>query len=386
VKRRLPEPAERPTRPNRCAIADRDLASENRALRLHLGQLLGEAERNQQTLRRLQSLEIDILGCESLPALLELLMHESRPRCGWDRVSLFVHDPDYDIRRLLDHVGCAPETFPDLVLLDNPERLGALHGRRRTPTLGRFLPGRHADLFRLTAEPVASVALLPLERGGRLIGSYHLGSLSPDRFPRDAADDFLRHLAAIVAVCLEMAVSRAQLQYLGLTDALTGVNNRRFFDQRLPEEIARSQRAGTAVSCLFIDVDHFKRLNDRHGHQAGDLALRALAERVRASLRQADVLARYGGEELAALLPQAEQDQAVEIAERVRERIAGSPLAIGDGLTTSLTVSIGVATLAPDGPSADPSALGERLVQAADRGVYQAKAAGRNRVVAIALG
>lgn len=355
-------------------------AAENQALRRQLRHLISEAAHNERSLRRFQSLEIDLLGCGSLPSLLALLLHEARERCDWDRVSLFLHDPEYEIRRLLEQGGYDPAAFPDLVFVESPERLQALHDHRRLPRLGPFLPGRHADLFHLSGEPAASVALLPLERGGRLFGSLNLGSRSRDRFPRDAGSDFLRHLAAIVSVCLETAVSRERLQHLGLTDALTDVNNRRFFDQRLPEEIARAQRAGGALSCLFIDVDHFKCFNDAHGHQAGDEALRAVAGLVRALLRRSDVLARYGGEEFAVILPQAGREEALEIAERVREHIAAAPVAIGDGGEASVTVSIGVATLAPAMPG-DPAALGARLVEAADRGVYAAKAAGRNRVV-----
>jgi diguanylate cyclase (GGDEF)-like protein len=358
-----------------------DPVAENQALRRQLRHLLGEAAHNERSLRRFQSLEIELLGCVSLPALLALLLNEAPVRCDWDRVSLFLHDPDYEIRRLLEQGGCDPADFPDLVFVDGPERLHALHAHRRLPRLGPILPGRHADLFHLGGEPAASVALLPLERGGRLFGSLNLGSLNRDRFPRSAGSDFLHHLAAIVSVCLEMAVSRERLQHLGLTDALTGVNNRRFFDQRLPEEIARAQRTGGALSCLFIDVDHFKRFNDSHGHQAGDEALRAVAGLVRTLLRRSDVLARYGGEEFAAILPQAGRDEALEIAERVRERIAAEPVAIGDGGEVCVTVSIGVATLIAADLPGDPAALGARLVETADRGVYAAKAAGRNRVV-----
>jgi diguanylate cyclase (GGDEF)-like protein len=297
-------------------------------------------------------------------------------------VSLFLHDPELEIRRLLEQLGAEPAALGDLVFVDRPARLESLFGRRRAPRLGPFLPGAHADLFPVTDQSLASVALLPLDREGRLFGSYNLGSLRRERFPREAGSDFLRHLAAIVGVCLEMAVTRERLNHLGLTDALTGVNNRRFFDQRLPEEIARAQRAGSAVSCLFIDVDHFKRLNDSYGHQAGDRALRAVAELVRESLRRSDVLTRYGGEEFAAILPQAGLQDATEIAERVRERVAEAHLRIGEAELVSVSVSIGVATLDAWPPGAEPDDVGAQLVEAADRGVYRAKAAGRNQVVA----
>jgi diguanylate cyclase (GGDEF)-like protein len=233
---------------------------------------------------------------------------------------------------------------------------------------------------------VASVALLPIRRHGRLFGSYNLGSSSPARFPRNAASDFLHHLAAVIAACLEIGVTRDRLRHLGLADALTGVNNRRFFDQRLPEEIARACRGGFPLSCLFIDVDYFKNFNDRYGHQAGDHALRGVAELVRSLLRRSDILARYGGEEFAALLPETGQDAAAVISERVRSRIESARFAVAGGLNAAVTVSIGVATLDRDMSDPESAGLGVRLVQAADRGVYRAKTGGRNRVVIQPLG
>ena len=382
MKRSLGESPARPPAPDSVNCAHQDTLTENQTLRRQLRQMVSEAQRNESALKRFQSLEIDLLGCESLPALLTLLMRDARTRCDWDRVSLFLHDPEHEIRRLLDQVSWETAGFPDLVLADGPQRLDALHGRSRAPRLGPFQPGRHGDLFQMTGAPVASVALLPIVRHGRLFGSYNLGSSSRDRFSRNAGSDFLHHLSAVIAVCLEMTVVRDRLQHLGLADALTGVNNRRFFNQRLPEEIARAQRAGTPLSCLFIDVDHFKRFNDSHGHQAGDQALRAVAQLVRSLLRRSDVLARYGGEEFAAILPEACEEEAAEIAERVRGGVEAARLVVGDGPAVSVTVSIGMATLHPDVPVSEPTGLGNRLVEAADRGVYRAKSEGRNRVIA----
>ncbi len=313
--------------------------------------------------------------------MLMLLTHDAPRRCDWDRVSLLLHDPEYEIRRLLDQDQQEPADSTGTVFLDTPKRLKDLHRRGTGPRLEPYKMGRHGDLFGAGEPPVASVALLPVLRHGRLFGSYNLGSYRADRFPPDAGHDFLHHLAALIAACLEIAITRDQLRHLGLADGLTGVNNRRYFEQRLPEEIARAQRSGSPLSCLLIDIDHFKRLNDSFGHGVGDQALRRVAKLIRASLRRSEVLARYGGEEFSVLLPQTNADAAVLIAERLRHEVASTRFTFEGGHSISITVSIGVATHDPalDYPRAN--SLGVMLVQAADRGLYRAKGDGRNRVV-----
>lgn len=177
----------------------------------------------------------------------------------------------------------------------------------------------------------------------------------------------------------ELAARREELLALSRTDALTGLCNRRYFEERLSEEFARSRRYKAPLSLMMLDIDHFKRLNDTYGHPFGDEVLRAVAHRTRSSLREVDVLARYGGEELVALLPQTGPQDARVVCERVRERIASLELEyLGpDGQRTPVrcTASLGVASL----PS-PTLASAQELVGAADACLYAAKAAGRNCV------
>jgi diguanylate cyclase (GGDEF)-like protein len=169
------------------------------------------------------------------------------------------------------------------------------------------------------------------------------------------------------------------LRRLGLTDALTTVGNRRYFDQRVIEELARAQRMATPLSCLFIDIDHFKSINDRHGHAVGDVVLQTIAQRIRAELRGMDVVARIGGEEFALLLPQVDPHQAVEVAERIRACVAGMPINTGS-MAVSLSVSVSIGVAAIDTHSSDSKAVAQRLLRAADRALYDAKQNGRNRI------
>lgn len=167
----------------------------------------------------------------------------------------------------------------------------------------------------------------------------------------------------------------AALADLAHRDPLTGLANRRAFDEALRREVARARRSGAPLAVVALDVDHFKRVNDAHGHAAGDAVLVAVAARAAAALRAGDLLARVGGEELAALLPGAGLGAATEVAERVRAAIAATPLE-GGGRSLRVTASLGCAALEP----ADPD--GAALQARADARLYEAKRAGRDRVVA----
>lgn len=177
----------------------------------------------------------------------------------------------------------------------------------------------------------------------------------------------------------ELARRREELLALSRTDALTGLFNRRYFEERLNEEFARSRRYGSPLSLVMLDIDHFKRINDTFGHPFGDQVLKAVAQTARSRLREVDLLARYGGEELIALLPETGPVDALRVCERVREAIASlgleHPAADGTQQPVRLTASLGVATV----PSAD-LASAEALLMAADTSLYAAKGAGRNRV------
>ena len=158
-------------------------------------------------------------------------------------------------------------------------------------------------------------------------------------------------------------------------DELTGAANRREFDRQLAQEWAFKKRYGTALSLIVLDVDHFKNINDRWGHLAGDAVLREMARRIRTRLRTTETLARYGGEEFAVIVPQYLND-ALQLAEQLRERISEDPFIVSEGashLSIRLTISLGVAE-ASDVESA------RELLAAADEAMYAAKENGRNRV------
>lgn len=358
-----------------------DLYRENQLLRRKLRAFITQARENEEKMRRFHEQELRLISTPSLAELVQRVLFNYRTAFKLDVVSLVLHDPEYEIQRTLEDEGVRLEDLQHLAFVPELDELDSLYGLSTESHLGRFHPQRHAFLFPDLSHPPRSVALLPLVRYGELIGSLNLGSQDSARFAEGAATDFLQRLATIVAICLENASNHERLKRVGLTDSLTGVNNRRFFDQRLNEEVARAVRSGEPMACLFMDVDHFKRVNDQHGHQVGDMVLREVAGLIREQLRATDVLGRYGGEEFAALLVNAPQSAALEIAERIRDAIETHDFALAEGGTLTATISIGVANL-PNQASVAATKLAGDLVDRADQAVYQAKTAGRNRVVA----
>ncbi|MCC6316382.1 MAG: diguanylate cyclase [Gemmatimonadaceae bacterium] len=186
--------------------------------------------------------------------------------------------------------------------------------------------------------------------------------------------------AAVAAVqraqVLEMTIAdNRRLEQLALTDPLTKVLNRRALTDRLAAEMGRVRRYESAVSLLLIDLDHFKRVNDNHGHLVGDDVLMEMASLLQGAVRAVDVVARYGGEEFVVVLPETGTDGAMRFAERLRELIEAHAFSRGAGGTLQLTASIGVATF----PSVGWETV-EDFLAGADQALYRAKAEGRNRV------
>ncbi len=211
----------------------------------------------------------------------------------------------------------------------------------------------------------------PLVTGTGVIGAIVLSRRTADPWP-SAAERILAGAAIEASAALDRAYSHRAAEARASTDALTGLPNRRYFDE-FCGLLARRRRADDALGVLMIDIDHFKRLNDRHGHAVGDLVLRAVAEAIAGAVREDDVPARYGGEEFAVLLRNPSEQVAVEIGERVRASVAG--LDLREFGPSAVTVSVGVAiSSAADQPIDD-------LIAEADRALYRAKRAGRDRVV-----
>ena len=194
-----------------------------------------------------------------------------------------------------------------------------------------------------------------------------------------AARNLLRILAARVRhdniALSESERLQLELEQIALVDVTTGLKNRRGMETAFVRQLYRTLRAHLPVTLLMIDLDAFKQVNDRRGHLVGDAVLRRTAQQLAAALRPQDLLARYGGDEFAVLLPSVDEEQALTVAERIREIVAATALTPADEGLAAVTVSIGLAT------ARNPVSLAA-LVEAADRALYRAKSGGKNRVSA----
>lgn len=217
---------------------------------------------------------------------------------------------------------------------------------------------------------VHSLIVVPLTSHGQLLGAVSLATVGRRNAPDPTLLEFLYGLAQQLALGVENARLFEQLAQMASTDALTELANRRRFAEALRTELARSRREGSALALLLVDIDHLKRINDSHGHPAGDAAIRHVAAMLKRARRETDLAARLGGEEFALLLPGTDVAGAVTVAEALRHGLSTSPAAGA----FPVTVSIGVATSPEDGVEED------ELVHAADRRLYAAKDGGRNRV------
>lgn len=184
-----------------------------------------------------------------------------------------------------------------------------------------------------------------------------------------------RTLERSLRYALKLGETLEALRDLATRDQLTGLLNRREFERILREEKDRSLRFGQPCAIILADLDHFKSVNDRHGHPAGDEVLRQVARRLEGGIRSVDRVTRIGGEEFAIVMPQADGTVAAETANRLCKLIRAEPVPAGGDLLLPLTLSLGVAVFPAD------ASKGEEIVTAADKALYAAKAGGRNRVV-----
>jgi two-component system, cell cycle response regulator len=212
-----------------------------------------------------------------------------------------------------------------------------------------------------------NLIVVPLETDSSVIGLLAVEHQAGGRVERRVVS-MIEQFAAHGALALRNSLLMQEVQTLADIDALTGVANRRIFNQALEREISRSARTDEPVSLLMIDIDHFKRYNDTHGHQAGDEVLKAVGSALKDASREFDIPARYGGEEFAVILPECSARQAAGVAERLREMVCA--INVGE----AITASAGVATFPTNASDASS------LVRAADDALYESKRDGRDRL------
>jgi diguanylate cyclase len=216
--------------------------------------------------------------------------------------------------------------------------------------------------------------LFPFKVVGTPNGLFKLMQQHCASAPLRQPDGEIKHLLITVQDVTERALTQHRLRELNIRDQLTGAYNRRYLDMRLPEECRRHTRYERPLSVIMIDIDFFKKVNDLHGHEAGDRVLAEVAGKISGSIRKTDCLVRYGGEEFCCILPETPLNSACHLADRFRGTVESLPIVAG-GTELRVTISLGVAEMCGDESPAE-------LLKRADEGLYDAKQSGRNRVVA----
>jgi diguanylate cyclase (GGDEF)-like protein len=241
-----------------------------------------------------------------------------------------------------------------------------------------FFSGDLARDSRGNPGAAGSAIALPLISRNRTIGSLVCLDPEASRSTPSLGPSLVLSLRALLepsAIALDNALALQKADTLSVTDDLTRLYNSRFLNQVLRKESKRAVRNGSPLSLLFLDLDSFKQVNDQHGHLAGSKVLTEAAAVIRSCARETDIVARFGGDEFSLVLPDTNTEGAVQVAERIRDRLRAASFLTTDGLAVRQTVSIGVATLVPEHPR-----TAEELMKAADMAMYRVKAAGKDGI------
>ncbi|MCZ7575074.1 MAG: diguanylate cyclase [Ardenticatenaceae bacterium] len=360
------------------ALHQHRLVEEKRRAEAEREQLL-IAERDQRLLAEtLAEVTLALASLTSSEEVLGEILHQARRIVPHSASSIaLLEDGMFCIARSQGYEAFHPEQ----------SQSGGMHSLSEMPFNRNVVESRRSLIIRDTAqEPqwvtfevtnwVKACILIPICLQDRVLGLLRLDSDTPGTFSeRDA--ERLRPFANAAAIALENARLFREVQRLANIDELTGTYNRRFFFELAERELGRACRFGHPLSAVMLDIDHFKRVNDHHGHTVGDQVLREVARRCHENIREVDILGRYGGEEFIIILPETDAVGASATAERLR-RIAHTAIITDRGPVT-VTLSLGVATLNQNDSL-------HAMLKRADQALYGAKQAGRNRVCVVESG
>jgi diguanylate cyclase (GGDEF)-like protein len=339
-------------------------------LRRERAEALAALEKRVHQLETLQAISRALTGSLELDKVLLILVEAALHLTGGDYGALFLLD-DRGGQLLQRAVRSPAEAKARLVREPSADPLAVQVLRTGQPLVYRPASPSAAG------QPVGPALAVPLRLNDRLQGALVVEARAHLRPFADTDLGPLATLADTAAVAITNARLFTEVQVQSITDGLTGLFNRRHLFVLAEREFQRARRFGRSLSALMLDIDHFKTVNDVYGHAAGDQVIAEVAKRLRAGTRNIDIPGRYGGEEFVLLLPETELPGAILLAERLRQRVAATPVATVGG-PLAITVSLGVAT--SNAEVADVNAL----INQADAHLYTAKKAGRNRVVPVA--
>jgi two-component system cell cycle response regulator len=337
---------------------------------LRLRRMAEELRRRSHRLAALNSMTAELAATLEVPRLFDLAVDYARALLGGEAAVLCLAAPGGQVlQRAWSGIDAAWPVRPEGRPEDGPaEGPGAQWTSVPVGEAERACAAAVREPFR------ASWLAIPLRRGNAAVGALGVGHRAPAQFHAGDAG-LLEALASQAMAAIENARLFTQVRRLAIVDDLTGLSNRRYFFERLGQELRRSQRYGRPLSLVMLDIDRFKDYNDRYGHLAGDEVLRRVGEVLRRHSRDVDVPARYGGDEFGLILPETDAGAAARQAERIRNAVAQHPFpAAGPVEVMHMTVSAGVALVT------EAMRKPEDMIRAADEALYRAKAAGRNHL------
>jgi len=339
------------------------LAKENAQLREYVSTMMVRLRENDQLFSKLFALEASVLSAGDPEDMCFTLLRELRSQFSLDMVRFW-----FDKEGIVGQTTMHALSENDLVWLEADE-IQNMGLARRDVWLLQMDKGNFPWLQKRD-EKLGSLALLRLGSKEKSFGIIGLGSLDKDRFNPEQSVDFLAHLAQVISLSLEHAITHARLARLAITDALTGTQNRRFLQPYSHQPLSSWFGKGVPVAALFFDMDDFKGVNDRCGHAAGDDVLTSLCNIVRNHVRAQDPFIRMGGDEFTLLLPSCLEEKAMLIANKILRD--ARKISCQD---EHLSLSIGLAYSA-----SEQDLTLTQLIEKADKAMYVSKALGGNRI------
>lgn len=344
------------------------------ALAIANARLYAQAERRTEQLRALREVGHVLSSELDLKAVLQTLVEAARQLVETRYAALAVIDEKGELAYF--YTAGMTESERQLIgaLPHGLGLLGAILQERVPIRLAEIGSDSRSAGFPENHPPMKSLLGVPIMARGVLLGSLYLTEKIKEQVFTQEDEDLIVGLAADAAIAIERAKLFGEVQQLASTDSLTGLHNRRNFMELAKREFGRARRYQRPLAAIMLDLDHFKQVNDTHGHAVGDQVLQIVAERCQKTVREIDILGRYGGEEFIVLLLETDLNGACIVAERLRTAITSKPMRVGEGLELNVTASLGVAQRDENTTSL------EILIARADQALYVAKHKGRNRV------
>lgn len=332
-------------------------------------------EEEVNTLMELIDVARTVVSSLDLGHVLQVILSSAMRFADTPAGSVALYDTDKSELTLNAHSGLSPEFV-------NAGRWGIRPGSITERTLSggeiQFVGDTRKTVYSINSvilnEGIRSLICIPLKVQSRIVGILYLGDFAPRKFDRERLK-LLDILASFAAMAVDNAQFHARTRLMAITDALTGLYNRRYFQQMFGRELSRAQRYHNPLSLIMMDIDDFKKFNDTYGHPHGDKVLGIMGDILMAGLRNTDFAFRYGGEEFIILLPETDFSNALQAAERLRALVEHESIGELRGIAPhGITASVGVVSFPRDGETCD------ELLNSVDELLYRAKECGKNRV------